>query len=91
MAGVGLLSWIVVGLVGGAVAGRVTNQRLGCMTKLTVGVIGALIGGGLARLAGLGGLGHFGFRSLLIAAVGAALFLFVLEAVSSRPSRRRDW
>ena len=80
----GLLSWIIVGLVAGAIAGRVTNQRLGCLTKLAVGVIGALIGGALARLAGLGPIDHFGFRTLAIAAVGAVVFLYVLEALSGR-------
>jgi uncharacterized membrane protein YeaQ/YmgE (transglycosylase-associated protein family) len=85
---VGLLSWIIVGLCAGGIGGWVTNQRMGCMTKVAVGVIGALIGGTLARLAGLGGIGHFGLRSLLLAAVGAAVFLFLLEAIASRPSRR---
>jgi uncharacterized membrane protein YeaQ/YmgE (transglycosylase-associated protein family) len=82
MEGVGLLSWIVVGFVAGAVAGRVTHQRLGCLTKIAVGVIGALIGGALARAAGLGGIGHFGIRSLLLAAVGASALELALAAVA---------
>jgi uncharacterized membrane protein YeaQ/YmgE (transglycosylase-associated protein family) len=78
----GLLSWIVVGFLAGAIAGRVTGRRVeGCITKVAVGVLGALIGGALARAAGLGGISHFGLRSLLIAALGATLLLFVLDAV----------
>lgn len=84
----GLISWIVVGLIAGAIAGRVTNQQMGCATKVAVGVIGALIGGALARLANLGGIGRFGLRSMLIAAVGAVVFLLVLEALSGRRTRR---
>ena len=83
----GIISWIIVGLIAGAIAGRVTNQRMGCMTKVAVGVVGALIGGALARLAGLGGINSFGLRTLLIAAVGAVVFLFVLEAISGRQNR----
>ena len=87
--GVGLVSWIVVGFVAGAVAGRVTHQRLGCLAKIAVGVIGALIGGALARAAGIGGLGHFGVRSLLLAAVGATTLELVLGAVERRGRWRR--
>jgi uncharacterized membrane protein YeaQ/YmgE (transglycosylase-associated protein family) len=81
---VGLLSWIVVGFIAGAIAGRVANQRLGCLAKIGVGVIGALIGGTLARAAGLGGIGHFGLRSLLVAAIGATAFELALSAVAQR-------
>ena len=80
----GLLSWVVVGFVAGAIAGRVTHQRLGCLTKIAVGVIGALIGGALGRAAGIGGIGHFGLRSLLLAAVGATALELALGAVASR-------
>ncbi len=84
----GLISWVVVGLVAGAIAGRVTDQRMGCTTKVAVGVIGALIGGGLARVAGLGGIRHFGLRTLLIAAIGSVVFIYVLEAIGGRRVRR---
>lgn len=82
----GLLSWIIVGFLAGAIAGRVTQTRLGCLPKIVVGVAGALIGGALARAAGLGGLGSFGLRSLLLATVGAVLLEFVLGAIErARP------
>ena len=77
----GLISWIVVGLLAGAIAGRLTHHRLGCLGKIVVGVIGALIGGTLARAAGLGGITTFGLRTLLLAALGATLLLVVLEAL----------
>jgi uncharacterized membrane protein YeaQ/YmgE (transglycosylase-associated protein family) len=78
---VGLLSWIVVGLVAGAVAGRITHRRLGCLTKVAVGVVGALIGGALARAAGLGGIGRFGLRSLLLASAGAVVLELIVGAL----------
>jgi len=77
----GLISWIVVGLLAGAIAGRLTHHRLGCLGKIFVGVIGALIGGTLARTAGLGGITTFGLRTLLLAALGATLLLVILEAL----------
>ena len=85
----GLLSWIIVGFLAGAIGGRITGQRVGgCVTKVAIGVLGALVGGALARAAGLGGIRHFGLRSLLIAALGATLLLLVLDAVGRGRGRR---
>jgi uncharacterized membrane protein YeaQ/YmgE (transglycosylase-associated protein family) len=85
----GLLSWIVVGLIAGAVASRVTGYRIGCLTKIGVGVIGALIGGALARAAGLSGVRHFGLGSVLLAAAGATVLLLVVGAIERGQSSRR--
>ena len=86
----GLLSWVIVGLVAGWLAGMVTGRRQeGCVTKVVVGVIGALIGGALAQAAGYEGIDDLGIRSILVAVVGASLFLFLLEALEGRRGRRR--
>lgn len=86
----GLLSWVIVGLVAGWLAGMVTGRRQeGCVTKVVVGVIGALIGGALAQAAGYEGVDDLGIRSMLVAVVGASLFLFLLEALEGRRGRRR--
>jgi uncharacterized membrane protein YeaQ/YmgE (transglycosylase-associated protein family) len=87
----GFLAWIVVGLLAGWIAGMVTGRKQqGCITKIVVGVIGAFIGGALAQAAGSDeGIGDFGLRSVLIAAVGASAFLFVLSAIEGRQGNRR--
>ena len=85
----GLLAWIVVGLLAGSLAGMVTGRRnQGCITKVVIGVIGALIGGALDNAAGGDGIGDFGLRSVLVAAVGATIFLLVLQAIEGRGNRR---
>ena len=94
VASVGLLSWIVFGFVAGTVAGMVTGRRAsGCISRIVVGVLGALVGGSLARAAGVTQVSFRSFTldGLLIAIVGASLLLFVLEALSGRdrPSRHR--
>jgi uncharacterized membrane protein YeaQ/YmgE (transglycosylase-associated protein family) len=86
----GLLAWIVVGLLAGWIAGMVTGRKAeGCITKVAVGVIGALIGGALDQAAGGRGIEEFGLRSVLVAAVGAVIFLFVLQAIEGRRGNRR--
>lgn len=85
----GLIGWIVVGLVAAAIATRLTNRRGGgCITNLVVGVIGGFLGGALDRAAGGPGIGEFGARSILLAAIGATLFLAVLNAISDGRARR---
>jgi uncharacterized membrane protein YeaQ/YmgE (transglycosylase-associated protein family) len=86
---VGLVSWIFVGLLAAWIAGMVTGRPAeGCITKIAVGVLGALIGGALARAAGYEGVTEFGLRSVLIAALGASVLLFVLGAVEGRGGSR---
>jgi uncharacterized membrane protein YeaQ/YmgE (transglycosylase-associated protein family) len=77
------LSWIVVGLIAGAVAARVVAGRgFGCLADIVVGVAGALIGGFLlgAIFHVAGTVGFWG--SIVVAFIGAAALLSLLKLVS---------
>ena len=79
-----ILAWAVVGFIAAAIAGRLTGRRGGgCITNIVVGVIGAMIGGALMRANGHEGVNDFSLRSILVAALGATIFLAVLNALSS--------
>ena len=81
----GLLSWIVTGLLAAWIAGIVSGRRQeGCLTKIAVGIAGALLGGALARAAGYSGVTDFSVRSVLLAALGATILLLLLQAVEGR-------
>ena len=49
----GVLAWIVVGLVAGLIARSVvpTGRHLGCLGTIVLGVIGSVVGGTLASVA----------------------------------------
>jgi uncharacterized membrane protein YeaQ/YmgE (transglycosylase-associated protein family) len=80
-----LVAWAVLGFLAAAIAGRLTGRRGGgCITNIVVGVIGAFIGGALDTWNGGPGVNHFGLRSILVAALGATIFLAVLNAVETR-------
>ena len=86
----GILSWLVLGFLAGTLAGMATGNRgEGCITRIAVGVVGALVGGALARAAGVSGVSfnHFSLGNVLVAAAGAALLLLVLQSVGG--TRRR--
>ena len=86
----GVLGWIVVGFVAGALARPVTGGgwRLGCIGTTVVGVLGGLLGGALFNLAGDKGIGQFGLRSMFVAFVGAVLLLAVVGLFGGRAGHR---
>ena len=84
-----IVGWAVVGFIAALIAGRLTGRKGGgCITNIVVGVIGGLIGGALDRAAGGEGINDFGLRSIVIAAIGATIFLAVLNALESGRLRR---
>lgn len=85
----GLLGWIVVGLIAGGLARWVVkDDRTGCIYTMVIGVLGALVGGGLMSLIDEEGVTEFSLRSIGVAALGAVLLLLVLQAIGGRRSRR---
>ena len=76
----GIIIWIVIGLIAGAVAHRVLDSRGGFLGSLVVGLIGALVGGKLAELLDLNVTGGF-IDQLVLSTVGAILSLFVWRKI----------
>lgn len=88
----GIISFIVLGLIAGAIAKTFWkgDEPGGVFGALLVGIAGAVLGGVIASAAGLGGLGSFfSLGTWLIAIGGALLFLFVFDLVMSRGERSR--
>ncbi|HSF41178.1 MAG TPA: GlsB/YeaQ/YmgE family stress response membrane protein [Thermoanaerobaculia bacterium] len=82
----GLLSWIVFGLIAGAIAKFLTPGRDpgGCIITIIVGIVGSVLGGMIATWLGYGGISGFDFRSFVIAVLGAILLLFLWRMISGR-------
>ena len=80
----GIVSWILVGLVAGAIAKLLLPGKDpgGCITTILIGIAGALIGGFLATKLGFGGFAVSPIddpRGLITAILGALLLLIVLR------------
>lgn len=75
----GILSWIVLGLVAGALAKWIMpgKQGGGCLLTMGLGIVGAVVGGFIATQFGYGDVSGFNFYSLGIAIGGALVVLFV--------------
>jgi len=81
-----ILSWIVVGLIAGFLAGVVVKGGgFGLIGDIIVGVIGGLLGGWISvNLLHLGDMTGINLESILIAFVGAVLLLLVLRLIRRR-------
>ena len=82
----GILLWIVFGIVAGSVAKLLMPgpDRLGMVGTIFVGVAAALIGGFIGSMIGAGGITGFDFRSLLTAIIGSMAVLISYRAYSMR-------
>lgn len=81
----GIVSWIVVGLIAGWLAGFVMKGGYGLIGDLILGVVGAVLGGWLAsNFFGLGGVSGINPQSIIIAFVGAVIIMFAVRLLSGR-------
>ena len=66
-----ILAWIVVGIVAGWLAERLTGRSHGLLTNLIVGIVGAIVGGFLfSTLLGFEYARGLNLASILVATVG---------------------
>lgn len=80
MRNLGVISWIAIGLLAGWLAGRITDSPRGLLRNLAVGLVGALLGGFLARKLGIHVVHDF-WGELITAIVGAVIFLVIWRAI----------
>lgn len=84
----GLVWWLLVGLIAGALASLVMRGGgYGIIGDIVVGLVGALIGGFLASLLGLGASGFVG--TTIVAFIGACVLIAILRAVNGGWTRSR--
>jgi uncharacterized membrane protein YeaQ/YmgE (transglycosylase-associated protein family) len=75
MPGVGFFGMLIIGILAGYIAEKVTASDHGLLTNLLVGIAGSFVGGSLATLLNIVFYGWVG--NLIVATVGAILLLWV--------------
>ena len=82
----GIIAWIVIGGIAGAIAKLLMPGRDpgGCIITVVLGVIGALLGGFLATKLGYGGISGFDLRSFFIAVLGSIVVLIFWRLIRGR-------
>jgi uncharacterized membrane protein YeaQ/YmgE (transglycosylase-associated protein family) len=86
----GIIAWIVLGLIAGAIAKAIYpgQQGGGFLATTGLGIVGALVGGYLGQtFVGTSGGAAFGvltFQSVAFAVVGAIVVLFIWGLLTQR-------
>jgi len=78
----GIIAWILLGLVAGLLARALMpgDDSIGRIATMVIGVVGALIGGFVAELLEFDGLGSFfELRTWVIAVAGAFILLALVR------------
>ena len=86
----GILGFLLLGLIAGAIAKAILPGRQGggWVITLVLGVVGAILGGWIGSLIFGGGLSEFfDLRTWLLAILGAIIVLLIYGAVAGRRSR----
>lgn len=84
----GIISWIFLGLVAGALAKFIMPGKDpgGFFVTIILGIIGAVVGGFLGSFIGLGKVESFDLGGILIATAGAVVVLLAYRFIKKQKS-----
>jgi len=83
-----IIAWLVIGLIAGWAASMVMGRGgYGVVGDIVVGLIGALVGGFLARLLFNTDPNTFSIPGLIVAILGAIIFIAIVRALSGGRTR----
>ncbi len=82
----GILAWIVVGLIAGVLAKLIMpgDDPGGIIVTILIGIVGAFVGGFVVNLLGGAGVSGFNIWSILVATLGAIILLAIYRLVAPR-------
>ena len=81
----GLLEWIIIGFIAGAISGALIGGRTarGCLPNIVVGILGGIVGGWLARQMGFVSVDGL-IAIIAVAVLGSLVVRLVLKAINER-------
>ena len=83
---IGIISWIVVGLIAGFLGKLIMPGRDpgGFLLTIVIGMIGAIVGGFVVQLLGGAGVTGVNIWSILVATLGAIILLAIFRVFAAR-------
>ncbi len=80
-----IIAWLILGLIAGFIASKLVNKRGdGLVLDILLGIVGAILGGWLFNRFGMVGVTGLNLYSMLVAVVGAVIFLVIYHALFRR-------
>ena len=82
MPSLGLLEWIIIGFIAGAISGALIGGRTarGCLPNIVVGILGGVVGGWLAQQMGFTSVNGL-IAIIVVATLGSLVVRLILNAL----------
>lgn len=79
----GIISWIIFGALAGWVASLImkTDESMGAIANIIVGILGANLGGFLMSFISKSGVTGFNLYSFFVAVLGSVVLLWIVKAI----------
>lgn len=82
------IAWIVLGLIAGFIGSKIVNKSgEGFFLDIVLGIVGAVVGGWIFRAVGMSGVSGLNIYSLIVAVIGAVVFLLLYHLLFRRRAR----
>ena len=78
------IGWIILGALSGMVAKAIMKEEGGLLKNIILGVIGAVVGGGIVQMLGGSDVNGFNIYSFVVAVLGAMLVIYVVRLFTAR-------
>jgi uncharacterized membrane protein YeaQ/YmgE (transglycosylase-associated protein family) len=72
-----IILWLVLGAIAGFLADLVMKSSHGMIEDIVLGIVGAFLGGFIMNSLGQPGVTGFNLYSIIVAAVGAVVLIFI--------------
>lgn len=77
-----ILIWVVLGGIAGWLAGMIMRVRAGLVATIVIGIVGAVVGGALVELSGIGRVPDgLNLTSIGVSVIGAVVFIALVRAL----------
>ena len=81
----GVIAWIVLGLIAGFIGSKIVNKSgEGMLMDIVLGIVGAVVGGYIFTFFGAQGITGVNIYSVIVAVIGAVVVLWVYHAITGR-------
>lgn len=86
----GYIAWLVLGALAGWLASMLMGKdsEMGAFANITIGIVGAFIGGFIFNLIGASGVTGFNIWSVIVAVIGSCVLLYIVNKFRGNESTK---
>lgn len=86
----GYIAWLVLGALAGWLASMLMGKdsEMGAFANITVGIVGAFIGGFIFNFIGASGVTGFNIWSVIVAVIGSCVLLYIVNKFRGNESTK---